>query len=175
MARKASQSGSAALERRKRGFERASTLLQNRIRTGSESRGFAVSRLLTHWREIVGDAVADAARPVEVSYGRGFGATLTVLTTGARAALLEYEKENIKARVNACYGYSAISRVRITQTSPEGFAEGQVAFRNAEAVTRAAAPEVPEEVRSAANGVDNDELRAALERLGSLVLSGQKT
>ena len=163
------------MERRKRGFERASSLLQGRIRQGGESRGFAVSRLLTHWREIVGDAVADAARPVEVSYGRGFGATLTILTTGARAALLEYEKENIKARVNACYGYSAISRVRITQTSPEGFADGQVALRGPAGETPVPEPEVPPSVRSAANGVGDDDLRAALERLGSLVLSGRKT
>lgn len=163
------------MERRKRGFERASSLLQNRIRAGSETRGFAVSRLLTHWRDIVGETIADAARPVEVSYGRGFGATLTILTTGARAALLEYEKETIRERVNACYGYSAISRVRITQTSPKGFAEGQVAFRAKRDKPPATPPVVPETVRSAANGVDNDELRAALERLGSLVLSERKT
>ena len=174
MAAKASQGGSGAIERRKRGFERASQLLQNRIRTGGESRGFAVSRLLTHWREIVGDTIADAARPVEVSYGRGFGATLTILTTGARAALLEYEKETIRERVNACYGYSAISRVRITQTSPQGFAEGQVAFHGPTPDTPDPDPEVPESVRSAANGVGDNDLRAALERLGALVLSERK-
>lgn len=163
------------MERRKRGFRRASTLLQDRIRKGGETRGFAVSRLLTHWREIVGDAVADAARPVDVSYGRGFGATLTLLTTGARAALLEYEKETIRERVNACYGYSAISRVRITQTSPEGFAEGQVAFRGPAPVAEPDRPPVPDAARSATNGVGDDELRAALEQLGALVLSERKT
>ncbi|MEM7719653.1 MAG: DUF721 domain-containing protein, partial [Pseudomonadota bacterium] len=104
------------VKRRKRGFERASALASERIRSASESRGFAVARLLTHWAEIVGPDVAKIARPVDISYGRGFGATLTVLTTGAQAPMLEMEKERLRDRVNACYGYAAVQKVRITQT-----------------------------------------------------------
>ena len=78
--------------RRMRGFERASGLLSTRIREVGEKRGFAVSRLLTHWAEIVGADVAAVARPVNVSYGRSIGATLTVLTTGAQAPMLEMQK-----------------------------------------------------------------------------------
>ena len=67
MKRKTSQIGQGGTERRKRGFERASSLVQHRVRTGGEGRGFAVARLLTHWREIVGDVVADAVKFVKVS------------------------------------------------------------------------------------------------------------
>ena len=64
--------------------------MQTRIRTASETRGFAVTRLLTHWSEIVGEATSAIATPVNVSYGKGgMGATLTVLTTGAQAPMLE--------------------------------------------------------------------------------------
>jgi hypothetical protein len=42
--------------------------------------------------------------------------------------MLEMQKEILRARVNACYGYNAIARIRITQTAPTGFAEGQAAF-----------------------------------------------
>jgi len=115
--------------RRSRGFLPASGLIQKQLRRAGETRGFAVSRLLTHWVEVVGTDIATMARPVKVSYGRqGFGATLTVLTTGAQAPMLEMQKNRIRERVNACYGYAAISVVRITQTAPTGFAEGQVAF-----------------------------------------------
>ena len=59
-----------------KGFKRTATLLGDRIRKAGESRGFAVSRVLTHWAEIVGSDLAQMCRPVEVSYGRGgFGAT----------------------------------------------------------------------------------------------------
>ena len=39
-------------ERRTRGFERTSGLVQGQIRKASEKRGFAETRLLTHWVEI---------------------------------------------------------------------------------------------------------------------------
>ncbi|MEC7258544.1 MAG: DUF721 domain-containing protein, partial [Pseudomonadota bacterium] len=112
-----------------RGFKRTAIVLNDQIKRAGESRGFAVSRVLTHWAEIAGADIAGIARPVNVSYGRGgFGATLTVLTTGAQAPMLEMQKERLRERVNAAYGYNAISRVRITQTAPTGFSEGQAMF-----------------------------------------------
>ena len=159
-----------------RGFKRTSSVLGDQIRRAGESRGFAVSRLLTHWSEIVGPGIAEIARPVNVSYGKGgFGATLTVLTTGSQAPMLEMQKEKLREKVNAVYGYNAISRVRITQTAPTGFAEGQARFAPPE--EPAAEPPAPEVLRDAAQtaaGVESDDLRAALERLGQNVLSRPK-
>ena len=165
--------GQNGISRRKRGFERAGALAAGRIRAGSESRGFAVSRLLTHWAEIVGPDIAPLARPVEVGYGRGFGATLTLLTTGAQAPMLEMQKETIRERVNACYGYAAVQKVRITQTAATGFAEGQAVFEP-ERKTHPEAAEVTPEAREAAKAVDNADLREALERLGANILSQAK-
>ncbi len=160
--------------RRKRGFERAASLVQGRIRSAGESRGFAVSRLLTHWAEIVGPEIASVARPVEVNYGKGFGATLTILTTGANAPMLEMQKEVIRQKVNACYGYAAIQKVRLTQTAATGFAEGQAVFETRLAPEAQQEPAVPEVVSEAANGIYDDSLRVALERLGANVLSRNK-
>jgi len=165
---------SAGENRRKRGFERASGVLESQIRNVSESRGFAVSRLLTHWSEIVGDAVASAAIPVKVSYSQGgFGATLTLLTTGAQAPMLQAELPKITERVNACYGYSAIARIRLTQTAPTGFAEGQVAFdgKKPAKASRAPGPVAEQAAKQAVAGVDDLTLRKALESLGANVLS----
>lgn len=160
-------------KRRKRGFERAGALVASRIRAGGESRGFAVSRLLTHWAEVVGPDIARIARPVDVKYGRGLGATLTLLTTGAEAPMLEMQKEAIRERVNACYGYSAIQKVRITQTAATGFAEGRAVFDPAPKQPAAPVPVAPEARRTAGTVQDGD-LRAALERLGTNVLSHTK-
>ncbi|WP_102109128.1 DUF721 domain-containing protein [Oceaniglobus roseus] len=160
-----------------KGFQSASALLQSRIREAGEQRGFAVTRLLTHWAEIVGPDVAGISRPANVSYGRGgFGATLSLLTTGAQAPMLEMQKEKIRERVNACYGYAAISRVRITQTAPTGFAEGQVSFdhRPKKDAAPAADPETAAVARAAAAPVGDAGLRAALEALGQNVLSARK-
>lgn len=159
-----------------RGFQRTASVLSEQIRRVGESRGFAVSRLLTHWAEIAGADMAEIARPVNVTYGRGgFGATLTVLTTGPQAPMLEMQKERLREKVNGVYGYNAISRVRITQTAPTGFAEGQAMFTPAPpAPTRPPDPEILTQARQRAHDVQNDDLRAALERLGRNVLSKRK-
>lgn len=158
------------------GFAPTARLLQSRIRTASESRGFAVSRLLTHWEEIVGESVSRIANPVDVSYGRqGLGATLTLLTTGPNAPLLEMQKEQVRERVNACYGYRAISRIRITQTAPTGFAEGHVAFGHAPRQTPATPePALVQAAAAATATIQSDDLRLALEALGTNVLQKQK-
>ena len=154
------------------GFSRASRLLEGRIRRASESRGFAESRLLTHWAEIVGPDFAQICRPVSVSYSKGgMGATLTVLTTGPEAPVLEMRKAALQERVNACYGYRAIARVRITQTAPQGFAEGQAAFRPAPA-TGLSAPDP--RAKTLAEGTRDTQLRLALEALAANVLKNSK-
>ncbi|SEV90495.1 hypothetical protein SAMN05444851_0226 [Aliiroseovarius sediminilitoris] len=162
-------------QRRRKGFERTSSLLSTRIRKTGEARGFAVTRVLTHWAEIVGEDIAAIAKPVEVSYARGgMGATLTVLTTGAQAPMLEMQKEQLREKVNAVYGYNAIARVRITQTAPTGFSEGQAQFTPApkkapviDETTCTRAAEVTEDVTDAG-------LREALETLARNVLMKQK-
>lgn len=165
----------AKTQRRKRGFERTSSLLMARIRKAGETRGFAVTRVLTHWGDIVGQDIAQIARPVDVSYGRsGMGATLTVLTTGAQAPMLEMQKEKLRERVNGVYGYNAIARIRITQTAPTGFAEGQVQFTPAPKVKKEPDPETVAEVRNTAADVTDDGLRAALEALGQNVITKHK-
>ncbi|QFT58484.1 hypothetical protein FIU94_06550 [Sulfitobacter sp. THAF37] len=155
------------------GFKRTDSLLSGQIRKASESRGFAQSRLLTQWVEIVGQDIAAISQPVEVSYGRGgFGATLTLLTTGANAPMLEMQKEQLRAKVNAVYGYNAIARVRITQTAATGFQEGQVAFGHRKPATKAEPdPALREKAAATAGQVADTGLRDALARLGENILN----
>lgn len=158
-------------------FTRAAKLLEGQIRRAGESRGFAVTRLLTHWTEIVGEDIARIARPVDVSYGRqGMGATLSVLTTGAQAPMLEMQKERLREKVNAVYGYNAISRIRITQTAPTGFAEGQADFSHApkKRPDPASDPVVIRDAATVAQGVGDENLRAAIENLARNVLTKSK-
>lgn len=157
----------------RKGFARAGTLVQSRVRKASEGRGFAETRLLTHWAEIVGKDIAATTRPVTVTFAKGGGGgTLTLLTTGALAPMIEMQKEMIREKVNACYGYAAIARVRITQTAASGFADGRVAFDHApKKDDRAPSAETTRAAQDVAAGVASDDLRLALERLGTNVLN----
>lgn len=171
------QGQGSARGRRMRGFEAASGLLKDRIRTAGESRGFAVTRLLTHWPEVVGEELARTTRPVKVGYSKGaFGATLTVLVRSTDAPMVQMQLPKIRDKVNACYGYAAISRVLLTQTAPMGFAEGQAQFAPAPPVVPPAPPaEIVAEARETAGGVQDEGLRAALEALARNILIRRRT
>ncbi|MCB1391272.1 MAG: DUF721 domain-containing protein [Rhodobacteraceae bacterium] len=166
--------------RRLRGFEAAGGLLRDPIRKAGESRGFAVTRLLTHWPEVAGADLAPLCRPVKVSYAQqGLGATLTLLTSGAAAPLVQMQADRLKERVNAIYGYAAIARVRVTQTSARGtapgLAEAQRPFEgpNITLPSGAALARAQRVVDGLTEGVADSGLRAALDRLATQVLLRQ--
>lgn len=152
-----------------RGFKPAAGLLSHQIRHVGEQRGFAISRLLTHWADIVGEGLAAHTRPVKVGYGReGMGASLTVLVQGASAPLVEMQKEKMRAAVNAVYGYAAISRIILTQTAAIGFAEGQAEFTPAPPRAlgpKTPPPEIAARAAQTAAPIHDDGLRRALETL----------
>lgn len=177
--------------RRMRGFEPAAGLLREPIRKAGESRGFAASKVLTHWAQIAGPDLAALCRPVKVSHAEGgLGGTLTLLASGAAAPMVQMQLPALKERINAAYGYAAIARIRITQTSeriasaPPGLAEAQTPFStapsrplrgdnfatpSAQALGRAGAV-----VSGLTDGVADTGLRDALERLAENVLGRQK-
>ncbi len=162
--------------RRMRGFEAASSLVSDRIRSAGEARGFAVARLLTHWSEVAGEDLARVTRPVKIGYARdGFGATLTLLTTSAQAPMVQMQLPRLRERVNACYGYNAVSRIVLTQTAPSGFADGQASFSHAAPPVPAPDPAVLAEASAAAEGVRDDGLRTALETITRNFLTRRKT
>jgi hypothetical protein len=104
------------------------------------------------------------------------GATLTLLTTSAMAPMVQMQLPRLKDRVNACYGYSAIARIVLTQTATTGFAEGQVQFTPAPP-TEAPRPDpaLVAKAHETAAGVQDSGLRSALELLAQNVLKRSKT
>ena len=120
--------------------------------------------------------MARSTRPVKVGYSKGaFGATLTVLTRAATAPMVQMQLPQILDKVNACYGYAAISRIALTQTAPIGFAEGQAQFTPApKPAPPPLDPAIKAEAQATAQGVQNDNLRAALETLTQNFLTRRK-
>lgn len=164
-------------KRRRRGFEAAASLLKQPVRKISETRGFALSTLLTGWDEIAGPNLAPLCRPVKVGYSKtGVGASLTLLTSGPHAPLVDMERETLRQRVNAAYGYNAISRIVIAQTAPGGFSEGAAQFETRKpAQTGAAKDETACALAAQAAAVINDtDLRSAIERLGANILTRKR-
>lgn len=173
MARKPAPSPTS--EHRRRGFEPAFSLVKGQVRNAGESRGFAVARLVTHWAEVVGPDIARYTRPIKVGYAQnGMGGALTLLVQGAMAPMIDMQKDQIREKVNAVYGYNAISRVILTQTAATGFAEGQAQFTAAPKVEKPRDPAILAKASETAAGVSDPSLRAALERLAENILTRPK-
>ena len=160
-----------------KGFKQAASLITKRVKEASETRGFAQSRLLTHWEEVAGKDTAKIAQPVKVTYKKkGLGASLVLICNGANAPFVEMEKENIRARVNSVYGYNAITEIKITQTAATGFAEAQAVFDGPQKPAGSSPnPNISRAALEMAASVNDPEFSRALEALAQNVLSKQKT
>jgi hypothetical protein len=80
------------------------------------------------------------------------------------------QEPRLRERINACYGYAAIARIRLTQTAPTGFAEAQACYAAAPPASEPGL-QAAEDGAALAEGVGDPSLRAALARLGANVLS----
>lgn len=157
-----------------RGFEPVASLTERTIRDIAGQRGFAVARLLTHWPDIVGEDVAKLCKPIKMSHRQKIGATLVLLTSGPYAPMIEMQLPAIREKVNACFGYNAVSRITITQTAATGFADGRADFGPATALAASRPPPRPEIIRQARQAVteiSDPKFRASLENLASQILS----
>jgi hypothetical protein len=160
--------------KRSGGFKRTSELLKRRINKASEGRGFAESRLLTHWSSFVGVGLAEKTYPVKISFASGgLGATLTILTSGPYALEVEMLKHQIREKVNAAYGYNAIARIKITQTAETGFENGNFSDTGKDQYLNTNLPNTNMKVKLSKQieDVKDKELRAALADLEEKVLT----
>ena len=131
--------------------------------------------LIQSWEEIVGPRLARLSRPERVQWPRRMNeddpfqpAALVVACEGAAALHIQHQTDEIIGRVNAFLGFAAIGRVRIVQKP------AQAAVRPRRPVPRPLSDAETRRVASAVGGIENDGLRASLERLGASVLGHRK-
>ena len=151
---------------RKHGFKKASVFLNKNIREASDSRGFSQSRVLTHWSEIVGEEISSVSIPTKVSYkSNGLGATLTILTSGSSGPVLEMQKQFIKDKINAVYGYNAIHKIKITQSSPITLLRKNENSESIISENKKINVEISPSLEKAVSEINDKNLRQALEEL----------
>lgn len=154
---------------RKRGPVMLAELVGKVIDPVTKRRGFATTDLIAAWPEIVGARFADCTRPEKILWPRGEDmegapALLVLRVDGPRAVLVQHEAGQIVERVNAYLGYGAIGHIRIIQAPVKGLGP-----------TKPAAPpplpaDAEAQLAQTVAGVTNNNLRAALDRLGRGIL-----
>ncbi len=166
---------------RGRGFRSAGETARRRLGEAAAGHGFAEPEVLLRWPEVVGERLSGLCVPVKVSYSRAgrLGATLVVRVEGARATEVEHLGPRIIERVNQFYGYRAIVRLEVTQTTggaSGGFAEESAGYKGRpQAAPAEPSPEAEARAAELTRGIESEALRAALTRMGAHVLSRGKT
>jgi hypothetical protein len=121
--------------------------------------GFIQASLVTRWRDIVGNRLADVTEPAMIRFPQGKKAdgVLHLTISGAHAPMLMHVEPDIIAAVNRFFGYAAIARVRMTQ--------GQVAPAPRPVQPVAIKAPLPTDLGDSLRSVTDPELRAVLERM----------
>ncbi len=130
--------------------------------------------LVQSWDEIVGPRLAGRTRPEKIQWPRRLSdedpfepAVLVIACEGAAALHLQHETAEVIGRVNAYLGFPAVGRIRIVQKPVHRPAENPR--------PRPRALTAPEKARlsSTVSGIEDDDLRQALERLGASILGSR--
>ena len=146
-------------------MRRLSTMIEPMVAPSAQERGFAISRLISHWHDIVGDTAA-WCRPADIHFPRGStkNGTLRLQITSGRGPQAQAISAQIIDQVNATFGYQAVGRITLAQNLPPPRPE----IPPTKPATISDAPDVwtlDEKLKH----IKSPELRGALRRLGGPV------
>jgi hypothetical protein len=143
-----------------------SDLLRKLFNAAFAKQGFTSTELVTRWPEIVGTDIAAHSEPEKIQWLRPVGnavpepGTLVLRVEGPTAVEIQHLSGVILERVNRFFGWQAVGEIRLRQAP---------LIRRPAA--KPAAPNDEEQARIAAtlSAIADDDLRAALARLGAAV------
>ena len=144
-----------------------SVLLSDVFSEAYAKQGFAARELVTRWAEIAGAEIAAHSQPLKMQWPRPVEgqpqepATLVLRVEGPMALEIQHSSDVILARVNRFFGWSAVGRLALRQAP--------LTRRAPPAPSRAPDPKAVADVAKTLAAVEDDELRAALARLGALI------
>src|SRR3954471_6940033 len=144
-----------------------SVLLGDVFSDAYAKQGFAARELVTRWREIAGPEIAAHSEPLKIQWPRPVEgqppepATLVLRVEGPMALEIQHASDVILQRVNRFFGWSAVGRLALRQAPLSRRAKPKPA----------PGPDAAEVAKLAESlsSVEDEELRAALARLGALI------
>jgi hypothetical protein len=144
-----------------------SVLLSDVFSDAYAKQGFAARELVTRWAEIAGPEIAVHSEPLKIQWPRPVEgqaqepATLVLRVEGPMALEIQHASDAILQRVNRFFGWSAVGRLALRQAP--------LSRRDAPKASRAPDANLVAEVTETLSAVEDEELRAALARLGASI------
>jgi len=136
----------------------------------------ALGRVLNNWDDIIGPEMAVKAQPVKIHYrkpkdkGDKPQATLEIAATSADAALLHYQKDLILERINQVFGDSWITALRFVHVA----ANADTGYGPSRKSLIPLPQSDLEALKNDLSGIEDEEIRNCLERLGQSVLKKER-
>ena len=144
-----------------------SVLLSDVFSDAYAKQGFAARELVTRWSDIAGPEVAAHSEPLKIQWPRPVEgqpqepATLVLRVEGPMALEIQHASDVILQRVNRFFGWSAVGRLALRQ-APLSRPKPPV-------VGRPPDPKAVAKVAETLSAVEDEQLRAALARLGASI------
>jgi hypothetical protein len=144
-----------------------SVLLGDVFSDAYAKQGFAARELVTRWAEIAGSEFAAHCEPLKIQWPRPVEgqpqepATLVLRVEGPMSLEIQHASSVILERVNRFFGWSAVGRLALRQAP--------LSRRSAPKKSRAPDQASVAEVAKTLSSVKDDDLRAALARLGASI------
>ena len=144
-----------------------SVLLSDVFSEAYAKQGFAARELVTRWAEIAGTEIAAHSQPLKMQWPRPVEgqpqepATLVLRVEGPMALEIQHASDVVLQRVNRFFGWSAVGRLALRQAP--------LSRRNPPKSSRAPDAAAVAEIAETLSAVEDEELRAALARLGASI------
>ena len=144
-----------------------SVLLSDVFSDAYAKQGFAARELVTRWAEIAGSEIAAHSEPLKIQWPRPVEgqpqepATLVLRVEGPMALEIQHASDVILQRVNRFFGWSAVGRLALRQAP--------LSRRDRPTASRAPDANAVAKIAESLSSVEDEELRAALARLGASI------
>jgi len=144
-----------------------SVLLSDVFTDAYAKQGFAARELVTRWAEIAGPEISAYSEPLKIQWPRPVEgeqqapATLVLRVEGPMALEIQHASDVILQRVNRFFGWSAVGRLALRQAP--------LSRRKQPAASRAPDAKSVANVAETLSAVEDEQLRAALARLGASI------
>jgi hypothetical protein len=144
-----------------------SVLLSDVFSDAYAKQGFAARELVTRWTEIIGPDLSAHCEPLKIQWPRPVEgqpqepATLVLRVEGPMALEIQHASDVILERVNRFFGWSAVGRLALRQ--------GPLSRRVRTTRSSAPDPGEVEQIAQTLTSVEDEQLRAALARLGAAI------
>jgi len=144
-----------------------SLLLSDVFSEAYAKQGFAARELVTRWAEIAGADVAAHSEPLRMQWPRPVEgqpqepATLVLKVEGPMALEIQHKSDLILERVNRFFGWSAVGRLALRQAP--------LSRRDRPTPPAPPDPKAVAQVAESLDAVEDEQLRAALARLGAAI------